>query len=214
MLRERDLKIIKHIDKYGFITIKQCYKMFFTDRKCGYDLARRRLSKLVEQNHIKGYMDYLSTNPEKIFYLDDRYIQPTRHTILIMDSYAEIVALGGDVLYFEREQKWVKANRRSDGYCLFLLGGYMYEVFIEVIYHLGVKRDVRVSDMTDKYSDVVESMESKNIIGTVWDNPNVPTNKVVLVVTSNTDKQEISEVDDVKAVSVNYNLKGIGSILI
>ena len=35
MLNERDEKIIRYIENYGFVTISQCYKMFFKNRAYG-----------------------------------------------------------------------------------------------------------------------------------------------------------------------------------
>lgn len=214
MLRERDLKIINHIDKYGFITIKQAHKIFFTDRRCGYDLARRRLAKLTEQGHMLSYMDYLSTNPEKIFYLVDDYKYPSRHTILIMDAYAEIVSLGAKIMYFKREQDWKESNRRSDGYAIFLSGGYLYEVFIEVIYHIGSDQKSRIEDMSNKYYKILESEESSDIVSEVMNRDDeVPTNKVILIVNSDEKKQEIEDFGEAKILNVNYNLSGISNIL-
>lgn len=213
MLKERDLKIIRHIEEYGFITIKQAYKIFFTDRRCGYDLARRRLAKLVEQGHMKGYMDYLSTNPEKIFYIDEMYKMPSKHTLLIMDSYAEIVNIGANIIYFKREQRWEITKRRSDGYAIFIMGDYLYEVFIEVIYHIGTDRKSRIQDMSRKYLDIIESNESAPIIHESFKSfvPNV--NTVILIVSSSVDDNEI-EIDDERVVNVDYRFNGIGNILI
>lgn len=214
MLRERDLKMIRHIEKYGFITIKQAHKIFFTDRRCGYDLARRRLAKLTEQGHMLSYMDYLSTNPEKIFYLKEKYKLPSRHTILIMDTYAEIVSLGAKIMYFEREQVWEESNRRSDGYVVFLSGEYLYEVFIEVIYHIGSDQKSRIEDMSNKYYKIISSNESSDVVSEAMNTDKaMPTNKVILIVNGDEKKQEIEDFGEAKIVNVNYNLSGISNIL-
>lgn len=223
MLRERDLKMINHIQKYGFLTINQAYKIFFTDRRCGYDLARRRLAKLVEQGHIKSNMDYLSSS-EKIFYLVDKYMQPSKHTILIMDTYAELVALCGGVekednnkgvLEFEREQEWKSIKRRSDGYGIFIMGEYLYEIFIEVIYHIGTDRKTRVEDMSKKYEEIIKYNVSKPLVNeTLKREDDIPTNKIILIVSYNPYKNEINIDDNLaKIVNVDYSLKGIGNIL-
>lgn len=213
MLKERDLRIIRHIEEYGFITIKQAYKIFFTDRRCGYDLARRRLAKLVEQGHMNGYMDYLSTNPEKIFYIKDKYKMPSKHTLLIMDSYAEMVNLGANVLHFKREQRWDKTDRRSDGYAIFIMGDYLYEIFVEVIYHIGTDQKSRKIDMSKKYVDIIESEESSDVLKKVIGKDYIPnSNKVILIVSSSIDDDEI-EIEDEKVVNVDYRFNGIGNIL-
>ena len=90
MLNERDEKIIRYIENYGFVTISQCYKMFFRNRAYGYDLARKRLAKLQQKGHLLSHIDYLEKNPEKIYYIDEEYSSPSKHTIMIMNSLAEI----------------------------------------------------------------------------------------------------------------------------
>lgn len=205
---------MKHIEEYGFITIKQAHKIFFNDRQTGYDLARKRLFKLAEQGHIKGYIDYLSPSPEKIYYLNDKYKSPTKHTILIMDAYAEIVNLGVKTLHFKREERWEQSGRRSDGYCIFVMDDYAYEIFIEVKYRMGTDQVNKVDDINKKYTEILKSGECakklKNILNTEEE---LDTYKVILVVDPYSHKTEW-EVDDEKVVKVDYTFKGIGRILI
>lgn len=216
-MKERDLKIRKHIEDFGFITIKQASKIFFQNRRCSYDLARRRLKKLVEQGFFKSYMDYLNSNPEKIFYINDKYKSPSRHTILIMDTYAEIINMGITPLYFKREQYWLESNRRSDGYMIFLKEGYMYEIFIEVIYHLGTDKKSRNEDMNKKYQDIIESKESLEIVGDIVKKTFKKTieeditNKVILILSP---VEEDIAIDNQKVVVANYQMNNIVNILI
>lgn len=212
MRKERDIRIIKHIEKHGFITIKQAHKIFFNDRQTGYDLARKRLFKLAEQGHIKGFIDYLSPNPEKIYYLEDKYKSPTKHTILIMDAYAEIINLGVNMIYFKREEKWEKTNRRSDGYAVFIMEDYLYEVFIEVKYRMGTDQVNKADDLNKKYSEILNSGECSEKIVSITNN-HIDTNKVILVVDPYYHKYEW-EVENEKLVKVDYTFKGIGKILI
>lgn len=217
MMRERDLKIRKHIEDFGFITIKQASKIFFQNRRCSYDLARRRLNKLSEQGYFNSYMDYLNSNPEKIFYINDKFKSPSRHTILIMDAYAEIVNMGITPLYFKREQYWLDSNRRSDGYMIFLKEGYMYEIFIEVIYHLGTDKKSRNEDMNKKYQDIINSKESLNIVKRVVEKTFEKTveedltNKVILVLSP---IEEEIDIDNQRVVVTNYHMDNIVNILI
>lgn len=205
---------MKHIEEYGFITIKQAHKIFFNDRQTGYDLARKRLFKLAEQGHMKGYIDYLSPNPEKIYYLNDKYKSPTKHTILIMDAYAEIVNLGGRMLYFKREEKWELSNRRSDGYCIFAMEGLPYEIFIEVKYRMGTDQVNKVDDINKKYTEILNSGECESKFKRIFNtDKDLETYKVILVVDPYSHKTEW-EVDDEKVVKVDYTFKGIGRILI
>lgn len=214
MRKERDIRIMKHIENYGFITIKQAHKIFFNERQTGYDLARKRLLKLLQQGYIKGYMDYYSDNAEKIYYLEEDYKMPSKHTILIMDSYAEMVNLGVNMLYFKREEKWKKTNRRSDAYAVFIIDDYLYEVFVEVQNNMSNGQSYKVQDMNKKYSDIFASGECEEKIKEITKSEGeLDSCKSVLIVDPYNHKYEW-EVDNERVVKVDYTFKGIGKILI
>lgn len=174
MLRERDVAIIRYIEKYGFITISQCTKMFFSDKTYGYDLARKRLAKLEKQGYFYSNLDILSNQPEKVFYIGEKNSTPTKHTILSMNVYSEIIRLSGEIIYFKKEQNWLNGTRRSDAYVLFKINDYIYQVFVEVEGGSSNKkysRDDIVLDMSDKYSSIIESGEPKRFANTLLDLP-------------------------------------------
>ena len=55
MLNERDEKIIRYIENYGFVTISQCYKMFFyTDHVTVEAPTGRDISPGRERTTIRG----------------------------------------------------------------------------------------------------------------------------------------------------------------
>lgn len=167
MLNTRDAKIIRHIESYGFVTISECYKMFFNNRNYGYDLARKRLSKLQEQGYIFSHMDYLERCPEKIFYIDENFSTPKKHTIIVMNAFAEMVRLGAEPLFFKREQKWLDGKRRSDGYFLFKIDSYIFQLFIEVesaTTNKKTSREIIVEDFNKKYTEIFSSDEPYKLI--------------------------------------------------
>ena len=220
MLSKRDVKMIRHVEKYGFITISQCYKMFFNDRAYGYDLARKRLVKLQEQGHLNSQIDYLEKNPEKIFFIDEDFSSPSKHTVYIMNTLAELVKLGADILHFSREQIWLDGSYRSDGYVVFRMYEYVFQVFIEVEGNTNHKKKPRtdiVQDFDDKYSAIIESNEPMSILYDIF---NLPINDKrinpltrILVIDQLTHSIPW-EVENVSTIQVDFLFNGLGRILI
>lgn len=219
MLNARDAKIIRHIESYGFITISQCYKMFFNNRNYGYDLARKRLAKLQEQGYMFSHIDYLEKCPEKIFYIDETYSTPKRHTIVIMNAFAEMIRLGAEPLFFKREQKWLNGKRRSDGYLLFKINSYIFQLFIEVesaTTNKKTSREIIVEDFNKKYTDIFSSGEPNELIKSILnlsDNDEInPINRILVI-------DDVSHiipwyVDGVTLLQSDISLNKISQILI
>lgn len=222
MLNERDEKIIRYIETYGFVTISQCYKMFFRDRAYGYDLARKRLAKLQEKGHLLSQIDYLEKNPEKIYYIDYENSSPSKHTIMIMNSLAEVYKLDANVRYFAREQDWMDGKRRSDAYILFNLNNYVYQLFVEVEGSSTKKKRTReeiVNDFNNKYTDILNSEEPLhlaykcfNLNPTNYDKLEVITR--ILVIDNFSHNNYPWFVDGEKVIQLDFSLKKFGQILI
>lgn len=217
MLKERDINIIKHIERYGFITIKQGYKIFFNKAGYGYDLSRKKLANLEQKGYISGFLDYFSNTGEKIYYIEDKFKNPSKHTVLVMDTFSEIVKLGAEVLFFKREQKWLDGERRSDAYSVFKIGDYLYELFIEVEGSGSHKRYTReniIADFNKKYTEIIQSKEPQLIINDIFGSKtDISSTRRILVVDNIPHVLEWL-VDDEIIVQVNSSLEGIGKLLI
>lgn len=221
MLNERDLKIIRYVESFGFVTISQCYKMFFRDRAYGYDLARKRLVKLQEQGHLYSHIDYLEKYPEKIYFIDENYISPSKHTILVMNALAEVYKLDAEVRYFSREQEWLDGERRSDGYIIFRINNYFYQLFVEIeggTTKKKVSRETVTEDFNQKYTDIIDSKEPLylaydclNLQPQDYDKLQLLTR---ILVVDNVTHTSPWYVEDHKVIQVDFSYKQFGQILI
>lgn len=219
---ERDVNILRHVEQYGFITIKQAQKMFFNNASYGYDLARKRLKILEQKGRIRSKLDHCTLGSEKIFFMSDKHSSPKKHTITIMDFYSEIVRItscssDGEILFFSREQKWLNGKRRSDAYCIFKIKGFLYEVFLEVEGSSTNKttcREYIVDDMNKKYTDVISSKEPQAIVNEIFKSTKdiVTTRRIVIV----DDMRHISDwyVEDEVVVQINSSIDNINDALI
>lgn len=222
MLNKRDEKIIRYVETYGFITISQCYKMFFRDRAYGYDLARKRLAILQQQGHLLSQIDYLERNPEKIYYIEEEHSSPSKHTILIMNSLAEVYKLDADVRYFAREQEWMGGERRSDAYILFNLNSYVYQLFVEVEGQTTKKkrsRDEITKDFNKKYMDILQSEEPFKLAYNIFNLSPENYSKLkiltrILVIDNFSHSQNPWYVTDETVIQLDFSFKKFGQILI
>lgn len=222
MLNERDLKIIRYIETYGFVTISQCYKMFFKDRAYGYDLARKRLAKLQEKGHLLSQIDYLEKNPEKIYYIEEENSSPSKHTIMIMNCLAEVYKLDSNVRYFAREQEWLDGKRRSDGYVLFNINNYVYQLFIEVEGATTKKKHSRqeiLDDFNKKYTDIISSEEPLHLAYKCFNLTPDNYNKLevitrIVVIDNFSHSNSPWYVDDEKVIQLDFSFKQFSQILI
>lgn len=221
MLTKRDKQIVRYIEDNGFITISQCCNIWFNDKKYGYDLARKRLQEIERLNYCKSYIDHKIYAPEKIYYIDDKYAKPSKHTIISMNIYSELIKLGATILYFKREQKWLNGKYRTDAFIVYLMDRSLYATASEII--LGSATNKSYTDqreiMNGKYYEVFVVNEEE--VNTIVDeclkkvgiNESVSANKSVLFV----DEIEHNKswiVDEVRTFQVGHDLKGIGKILI
>ena len=85
MITERDKEILRWIEKFKSITIDQCSKLFFTDSKMSYDLARKRLRYLNREGLIKRYR---KEPKEQVVYFMDKILK--KHDLKTMDMIVEL----------------------------------------------------------------------------------------------------------------------------
>lgn len=219
MLTKRDKEIIRYIEDNGFITISQCCNMWFADRKYGYDLARKRLAEIERQEYCKSFINHKIYAPEKIFYIEKKYANPSKHTILTMNAYSEIIKLGADILYFKREQSWLEGKYKSDGFVIFKMDKYVYAVCIETIVGTGVLPYMEQREkLNGKYYEIIYvEDEVQNAVDIVMSNyginDRINANKCVLII-DEIDHKNPWTVDEVRTYQIHYDMKGIGKILL
>lgn len=130
MITERDREIINFIYDIGFVTIEQAGKLFFTDSKVSYDLARNRLKKLVRQDlYIKAIRN---TETKQLLYVpkESKLKRVSKHDLLVLDYLAELKCLGCEIETVELEKDF--GGVIPDCYIKFVFNGYRYHQLLEI----------------------------------------------------------------------------------
>lgn len=106
--------ILNFIDKYGFITTRICSNLFFKDNKYKIDLARRVLTRLVNNGDIVSNKDVYGK--ELIYQFKKSTVSDHRYALL--NLYSEINCLVHSIEYFKLEETWRESNKRSDAHII------------------------------------------------------------------------------------------------
>lgn len=213
ILQPRDREIIKHVEEYGFITISQACTIYWNDKKYAYDLARKRLDVIENLNYLKSYK---SDEPysEKIFYIEKKYMNPSKHLILEMNLYAELINIGCNIRYFKREKEWLDGDRRSDVYTLFTFNGYLYSMCAEVVinsHKIHSFKDYQ-DDLIDKYNSIFNSGEINKLIQEVIKKDiNLGTSVLLIDDIDHVNKWDL---ENIPSHQVDFSLKHLSKILV
>jgi hypothetical protein len=184
ILTQRDKSILRFIENFGGITIYQCSKVFFTDAKHGYELARKRLKKMYEMKLLKYHTNILTN--ERIYCTD---VKMTPHSVYLIDLYATFIQHGARILDFNFKQPpWMNNKYKSDGFLKIEYNNLVRIFCVEV--------DVTHSTKLEKYEDIYNSNEIQNKYGTF----------PMVIIIGDTINQEKSENFDV--VYLPYKLEG------
>jgi hypothetical protein len=214
ILKDKDKEIIRYVEKYGFITIGQAYDIWFSHRRYGYDLSRKRLQQMVDDNYLKQQYDMEEMYAPKIFYIDDKYKKPSKHTILTMDVYAYLVRLGATVIYFKREEEWLDKKYRTDAFIIFTIEGYCYSAFIEVLKSTSSKDITQNSKFQNKYTELVDSKEAQLKIKQITQRDNEFDDAFLIIIDDIKHKYSFSIPNLDKIVVADYKLNGLSKALI
>lgn len=127
MLMQRDKLILKHIEQYRGITIKQAQYLFFNK---SYENARRRLSDLENKmGLVKSYKSNYSK--EKVFILDKKI---SDHDLITLDYLKFLAANECEIVEVKMQPKYLKGIIRADAFVIFKKDGYKYFTILEVDY--------------------------------------------------------------------------------
>ncbi|MBY6838804.1 hypothetical protein [Clostridium botulinum] len=107
--------ILNFIDKYGFITTRICSNIFYKDSRYGVDMARRTLTKLVNNKDLVS--NSLKYGKELVYQFKKETVSD--HKYYLLNLYGEINKLVSEVLYFKLEERWDIAQKRSDAHIIF-----------------------------------------------------------------------------------------------
>lgn len=100
MLSKKDKQILKFIEEYKSITIKQCEKAIFTNNHYAYDQARKQLRQLYKEKYIQRFQG--NKIGEVVYYINERL---GIHDLKIIDVISELIYLGCKIKYSKKEYK-------------------------------------------------------------------------------------------------------------
>lgn len=133
MMTSKDQIVLRHIDEWGYITLKQITQIAYNNMSYGYDYARRRMNLLKKQGIVKVHRSVLLNC--NIYYFDDSKKNPSLHRNLSMDYYCKLISVGADIEYFKREEVWADGTQYrciSDVVCVFTLGDARFYNLVEI----------------------------------------------------------------------------------
>ena len=195
MITDRDRDIINFIYDIGFITIEQTGKLFFTDSKVPYDLARNRLKKLVKQDlYIKAIRN---TETKQLLYVpkESKLKRVSKHDLLVLDYLAELKCLGCEVETVEVEKDF--GGIIPDAYVRFVFNGYRYHQLLEI----ELRHDYVDINRFNKVKDKI-IQETNNILPTI-----------VIVQDTNKDYSADNKTD-MEVVQLRTSLNDVAKVLL
>ena len=195
MITDRDRDIINFIYDIGFITIEQTGKLFFTDSKVPYDLARNRLKKLVKQDlYIKAIRN---TETKQLLYvpMESLLKRVSMLDFLVLDYLADLKCLGCEVETVEVEKDF--GGIIPDAYVRFVFNGYRYHQLLEI-------------ELRHDYVDINRFNKVKDTILQATNNtlPNI-----VIIQDTNKD-YSVDNKTDMEVVQLRTNLNDVAKVLL
>ena len=193
MITKRDKQIIAHMAEYKYATIKQLEKIFFREQQYSYNIARRRMDRLIAAGYVRTHKE---ENSNKIVYIlndkTEKINPPSAHRMLVLDVLAEMHYLGMDVKEFTVEKEWMDGKIRSDAFAICDIQDRRYRFFVEV--HISNNKH-----NLEKYSTLYESGEVQEYI----ESQNYP--RVLLITDRN--YKDLDDIEYVDVVRINTELE-------
>lgn len=127
----KDREIYHFIEANGFSTVKQIANVFFNDIIYKNELAKKRLTCLVEHGQIKKAKSVNCS--QHVFYSSDKFKRQTYHNIVVMDLYSKFLEMSHlEVLNFKREKEWANGKVKSDAFLTVKYRGKIQNFLVEV----------------------------------------------------------------------------------
>lgn len=122
----RDREVLRWIEDYRAITIRQATQFFFDG--C-YGSCKRRLKQLEDMELLKSYTSKLTK--EKIYYFDKRL---SDHDLLVYDFIKVITQIGGKLVKLVRTPHYLNNLLIPDAFIIFDYEDSRYFILLEVDY--------------------------------------------------------------------------------
>lgn len=131
MLKERDWIILRHIEKYGAISLKNVSSLYFNGKykneEYRYRCAARRMQALEKKGIVLSYRN--SYTEEKVFYLNKK-VSP--HNLFIQDFWRKLLDMDFKVLDFNTNVSLMNGQLKPDALVLAEYEGVKVNYFLEV----------------------------------------------------------------------------------
>lgn len=126
MITARDKEILKFIEDYKSLTIKQAQYLFFRE---SYEGARRRLAELEKFGLLKSSTS--KARSEKVYYTEKML---SDHDLYKADYVANLKKMGFKIIEFNPKPSYFKNQLRPDAFVVCKKNGYKYITMIEIDY--------------------------------------------------------------------------------
>lgn len=207
-ITDKDNEVLRFVEEFGAITIKECQNMFYNTQVKGYEIARRRLGKLVGYKKLNVYRDMdLNLN---VYTMGKKISQ---HGILALDYYSELIKLGANMVYFKQEQPWLVVDKKptycSDAYCCYYFEGKVYFDIVESVRTKNIE--------VQKYIDIYNSGEAHKLSDDIYKQLGGETRNLfprLIVIDNVQHKNKLFINNDIKIMQLDFNLKNISKVLI
>lgn len=121
MITDRDRRIIRHLEQYKYATLEQLEKIFFREQKNSYNIARRRMARIVDAGYAKVARHAEINNRLVYMWNSAKVKMPDKHRIIVLDVLANIHDCGFNVKEFIIEKQWMGGKIRSDAFTVFTM---------------------------------------------------------------------------------------------
>lgn len=201
-LTDTDREVISHIEEFGFITISQCYKIFYKDLIYGYDVARKKLKRIEDFGYIKSSNVRTLNFLEKYYYMDDKYQNIVPHRKLKMDFYANLRQYGvaKDKIWFQQEFEWLKGKYKSDAFAIYEWNDMVYYQIVEIC-----TSNNDMNRFNEKYNEIYTSQEPQK-----YCNGQFPT--IILVDERNYKTPPIKN-PNINLIQIQFNMSDFHKVL-
>lgn len=131
MLKERDWDILKHIEKYGAISLRNVTQIYFKgeykSEEYRYRCAARRMQALENKGIVESYSN--SYTDEKVFYTEKR-VSP--HNLFIQDLWRKLLKLDFEILEFKTNVELMNGKLKPDAFVWAKYDDILVNYFLEV----------------------------------------------------------------------------------
>jgi hypothetical protein len=204
-LTDRDHEALQFVESYGSITIEQCRRLFYSTQKRGYDIAGRRLGKMVKNGRLKVAID--KRTKQNVYYLEKPL---STHNLYILDFFTTLIENGAKILFFNRGIEWQTVDLKSDAMVFYEIGNKKIFNILEVVVTHEVEKE--------KYKKIFETQEIHLLCNEInkrfgaKENINYFPKIVVIDEVNHTPKYYYDE--DKKYIQLNFDLEGFPKIFL